>query len=352
MHARWQRSLHAAYHYALSSMSKPQLEGKDNSADKLDVYKRAYEREKARREYVEKMLEDKTRELYMSSQELTSASEALDDAFIKIESQSDVITGLSNDYNRVTEDLSYAAKIQSSLLPKALDLDKISIIGEFKAAQYLAGDGFDYFQLNENIFAFYIIDVVGHGSAAAMVSFAVQVLLNPKRDGICQKHLAASGNLNDAVENTLKEINQNFYQSHTSSQYFTMIYGLLNLANGHISLGQAGHPTPILLDSSSNQTSLQGKGGMPVAMFDDPNFGIYECKMNSGDRLFVYSDGITECRNDNDEEFGTDKLMANIESSAHLKIQQSADSILDTITSWNSKEDFEDDISLLVLEYQ
>lgn len=322
----------------------------NNSSDKLDVYKRAYEREKSRREYAEQMLEDKARELYLSSQELTHKREALNNAFIKIESQSGEITNLSNDYNRVTEDLSYAAKIQNSLLPKALDLDNVSAVGAFKPAQFLAGDGFDYFQLSENIFAFYTIDVVGHGSAAAMVSFAVQMQLNPKLDGICQKHLSEANHLNDSVLRTLNELNHNFYLHHTTSQYFTMIYGLLDLDTGAISLGQAGHPPPILYKSGSRQTSPQGKGGMPIAMFDDPLFGIYECNMSSGDRLYVYSDGITECRNISDEEFGSDNLIQIIQSSAKLSIQQSADSILATISDWNGTEEFDDDVSMLILE--
>lgn len=322
----------------------------DDTESKLAVYQRAYEREKARREYVEKMLEDKTRELYLSSQALDTKSEALDEAFVKIESQSNVIVDLSNDYDRVTEDLSYAAKIQSSLLPKALDLDNISVVGEFKPAQFLAGDGFDYFPLNDRVYAFYSLDVVGHGSAAAMVSFAVQMLLNPKQDGMCQKQLVSANSLNESVLNTLKELNHNFYLDHTTPQYFTMIYGLIDVATGNVCFGQAGHPPPILMDFTTRETSLHGKGGMPVAMFDNPLFGVYECEMKPGDRLHVYSDGITECRNHADEEFGSENLARCIKASAKLPIQQSAKSIIDEILNWNGTEFLEDDVSLLILE--
>lgn len=349
MHAQWRRSLPIAYHYEVTEMPSHKMAEEDKDSQ-IAVYKRAYEREKARREYIEKMLEDKTRELFMSSQELDTKKEALSEAFVKIESQSDVITGLSNDYDRVTEDLSYAAKIQSSLLPDSMDLDTISVVGGFKPAQFLAGDGFDYFSLNDRVFAFYSIDVVGHGSAAAMVSFAVQVLLNPKQDGICQKNVASASNLHEAVLNTLNELNQNFYLDHTTSQYFTMIYGLIDVHTGEVCFGQAGHPPPILLDSLKQETSFHGKGGMPVAMFDSPLFGVYECQMKPGDRLHVYSDGITECRNREDEEFGADNLARCIKTTVKLPIQQSAQAIIDEIVAWNSAEFLEDDVSLLILE--
>lgn len=324
----------------------------DAALEKLAVYKRAYDREKDRRQYVEKMLEDKSRDLYLSSQELNSKNEALSNANTLLESQYNELTGLSNDYERVKQDLSYAAKIQSSLLPSPLELPGISITGDFMPAEFLAGDGYDYFALNEDIFAFYIIDVVGHGIAAAMISFAVQIQLNPKSEGICQKHLASAKNLGEAAEATLNELNEMFYYDETASRYFTMIYGLVNLKSGEVCIGQAGHPPPMLWQSSSGAVSPQGKGGTPVAMLDEPLFGIYKFQMHEGDRLYVYSDGITECRNKEDEEFGDENLMQLIGESSSLPLQPSADALTAAVTTWNDGEDFDDDLSLLVLEYR
>jgi len=346
--------LQAASHYGveLVQTQKVLVQEDPDDNEKIEVYIRAYEREKTRRQYAEKMLEDKSRDLFLSSKQLSDINAALTDANTQLENQYSALTLISDDFDRVKEDLSYAAKIQNSLLPAPTELPKIAITGTFKPAQFVAGDGYDFFPLTSDIYAFYIIDVVGHGTAAAMISFAVQIQLNPKADGICRKHLDSSENLNEAVSNTLNELNDLFYDDDSSNRYFTMIYGLIDLKNGDVNICQAGHPPPLLLHSDSSEVSAQGKGGTPVAILDTPLFGIHEFNMSVGDRLFVYSDGVTECRNDSDEEFGDENLVNEVVKCASLSLQQSADALTSAVTEWNGGEEFEDDLSLFVLEYR
>jgi len=318
---------------------------RNSKTDQLEVFKRAYEREKIRRKYVEKMLEDKSRDLYLSQQELINKNNELTTA-------NTVITDLSNDYDRVTQDLIYAAKIQNSLLPKSIENNSIAAVGTLTPAQFIAGDGFDFYYLSDAIFAFYMIDVVGHGTAAAMLSFAIQMQLNPKDDGICRKFLIDTECLSDAVQGTLEELNRIFYQEHSSTQYFTMIYGLIDLSNGNVTFGQAGHPPPIHYCSTSGTIGTQGKNGTPVALLEDPSFGVYSFKMGTGDRLVVYSDGVSECRNESDEEFGVEFLFDPIVKSHSTSIHALNSILTDTVSKWNGSDSYEDDMSLLLLEYK
>ena len=352
MHAQWRQALQIAPHHGLTIMtnskltivtnSKPTI---DEALDKVAVLQRAYEREKARRRNAEKILEDKSRTLYLSQEKLNDASQ-------RLQNQNAVITGLSDNYIRVTQDLSYAAKVQNSLLPGSLDLSSIAAAGQFKPAQFIAGDGYDYFLLNKDVLAFYVIDVAGHGIAAAMTSFAVQIQLNPKADGLCQKHFSIDKPLDDVVADIMIDINHMFFHEHPDSQYFTMVLGLIKLKTGEVSFAQAGHPAPILWQSSTELAIPHGKGGTPVAMFDTPSFGIYQCLMKKGDRLLVYSDGVTECRNQQDEEFGENRLIQAMRNSSTQTIQQSTVSITETVTTWNGGRIFEDDLSILLLEYK
>ncbi len=327
-------------------------ESLNTKPDKLAVIQRAYEREKTRRKYIEKMLEDRSRELYASQQKLLVKNKELSTVNGLLKENFRVLSGLSSDFERVKQDLTYASNIQETFLPIPLDSQFIAAAGKLQPAQFIAGDGLDYFHLNDNLFAFYLIDVAGHGTAAAMLSFAVQIQLNPKLDGLCQKHLEKSGNLAETVDNTLKELNQNFFSEHSAARYFTMIYGLVSLDTGKVTFGQAGHPPPVHFQSKKGTAITQGSNGTPVALFDEPSFGIYTFDMERGDRLVVYSDGVTECRNLNDEEFGEENLIALTCKSSLLPISEQTDSITNAISQWNGNDIFEDDVSILLLEYR
>ncbi len=325
---------------------------KDPLEKQLEIVQRAYSREKKRRKCAEKILEDKSRTLYLSQQELTNTTQALSIASDKLENQTELLSDLAEDYDRVTKELAYAARIQKSLLPNSVSHPGFCATGQLKPAQFIAGDGYDFFNLRDDILSFYILDVAGHGIAAAMTSFAIQIQLNPKLDGICQKHLADSKNIEEAVSNTILEINHIFYHEHRDSQYFTMIYGLIDLNTGRVTFAQAGHPPPIQCSVNSGKAIPHGKGGTPVAMFDKPSFGIYHCNMEPGDKLCIYSDGITECRNKHDEEFGDERLINLLERHAHRTIKETTDSVIAEICTWNGGEIFEDDLSVLIIEYK
>jgi len=317
----------------------------------LEVLKRAYEREKKRRQYAETMLEDKSRELYLSNEKLSKSNADLVSANIQLEDQTSIISGLSDSYDKVTRELQIAAKVQIDLLPQQLTVKSITAHGIFKPAEFIAGDGYDFFLLEDNLFAFYAIDVAGHGIAAAMVSFAVQIHLNPKVQGICQQSVNATNSLHDAVANTLYSLNKSFYLDDNLSHYFTMIYGIVDLKTGQVAFGQAGHPAPMLFDAEKKTISEHGNGGNPVAMFANPVFDINQCQMHCGDRLVVYSDGISECPSKDGEEFGATRLASKIIEFAPLKIERASERIAESLVAWHGADIFDDDLSLLHLEY-
>lgn len=324
----------------------------DELNHELGVLQRAYERERKRRRYAERMLEDKARELYEKLDELSQVNEALIQANTLLSDQTTIIKGLSSSYNRVTSDLKVAAKTQMDLLPPPIDIGAVAASGLFRPAEFIAGDGYDYFELADNLFAFYVLDVAGHGAAAAMVSFAAQVHLNPKEQGLCQLSVDRSHSLREAVRTTLQELNRIFYVDDGSVQYFTMVYGVLDLNSGYVSVGQAGHPPPLVYDKANGEIQQYGDGGHPIAMFKNPTFGVHDFSMNPGDRLVVYSDGVTECTRRSGEEFGEVRLAQAIEKSALAPLDQANDMLSNELIGWNSSDVFQDDLSILLIQYQ
>lgn len=332
--------------------NQPATGSNEDASETIRVLERAFARERERRREAEKLLEDRSRELYARLEELSQANDALTQANSRLVDQATVIDGLSNNYQRVTAELKVAAKTQLDLLPPPIDTGDLIACGMYRPAEFVAGDGYDYFPLDDQHLAFYMLDVAGHGAAAAMVSFAAQFHLNPKLEGLCQTRLRSSTSLQETVASTLGELNQAFYMDHGSVRYFTMIYGVMNRISGRACIGHAGHPIPMLYRTATGTVEQHGEGGHPVAMFESPQFSTVEFTMQAGDRLLIYSDGATECTNSSNEEFGTSRLADAIQQTSALPLQGVGDHLLHELTKWTGTGVFEDDLAALLIEFR
>jgi len=254
-------------------------------------------------------------------------------------------------YTSVTTDLKIAAKVQEDLLPRQFRLAGMNANWFFKPANFVAGDIFDYFPLGDDYFVFYILDVEGHGIASALTSFAVNNQLNPSVQGLCSRTLNNEESISAAVVETIHDLNRQFEGNLDSSRYFTMIYGVVEMSTGHVTMTQAGHPAPIHLSKTSASATELGKGGMPVGLLSDAKYSTIETRMTIGDRLFLYSDGMLECQNEQGEFYGSERLLRRIQEWRDLPIDE-LDNLFDNdITHWNGSEAFDDDVSMVILEY-
>lgn len=315
----------------------------------IEVLKRAYEREKERRKQAESMLEEKSRELYLSYEELDKSHQQLEQTLDSLQKQQEELVELINAYASVTNDLQLAAKLQADLLPEPIVSERYSAHGYFQPAKFVAGDAYDYFMLTENIFAFYIIDVEGHGTASAMTSFAIHSQLNPKYDGVCSRNLDKANSHTDAVCATVAEMNRSFYTAHSQNKYFTMIYGLLDLQTGTVTWCQAGHPALTLC--SEKKVIELGDGGYPVGTLKDAVFEASQCTMKPGDRIAVYSDGAVECHSGDSGMFGKDRLLQLLKDTSQHTQEASISTIRNALLDWNGSSEFEDDVTLLLIDY-
>lgn len=316
----------------------------------IDVLNRAYEREKERRKQAEVLLEEKSRELYLSYEKLKESHQQLQQTLDEHNRQKEEMTQLVTTYTTVKDDLEIAARLQADLLPDPIDKKTHAAHGYFQPAQFIAGDAYDYFMLSESVFAFYIVDVEGHGTASAMTSFAVHSQLTPKLDGICGRNLNAYDNHADAVCATVNDLNNNFYNPDSKNKYFTMLYGLLDLRAGRLTWCQAGHPALTLY--TRGEPIEIGCGGFPVGLLSEPGFEAAEYDIKPGDRLAIYSDGITECHNKSKGFFGKDKLIEILLQNSAAVADQSITTVRNELLAWNGSDQFTDDVTLLLIDYK
>ena len=242
----------------------------------------------------------------------------------------------------IKRDLSMAAKMQKNLLPPASSTNQgVTIDWLFHPSPHLSGDIFNFFQLDEHHLGFYIIDVAGHGITSAIQSFRLSHHLKLIPDS----HIVRSA---PAV---VTNLNQQFQTDDSNILYCTLIYGVIDTLSCTIDLCQAGHPHPLLLQPGIPAEFIVS-GGLPVGVIPDAAYESVHLKYDAGDRLFLYSDGITECESPDGEMFGAEQLRRFVDETRQLSVSEVIQQLDERISAWRGrgKDGFEDDISLLVLE--
>jgi len=147
----------------------------------------------------------------------------------------------------------------------------------------------------------------------------------------------------------VRSLNERFQADDDTMQYFTMLYGIIDTRDGETVVTQAGHPPPIFLKKGTT-ASLIGTGGYPVGMLPDLDYGEEELHLDRGDRLILYSDGITECSNDENGQFSVERLIGLLEKGQHLPLRELMVSIEGSLRLWKGNNEFEDDMTLLAIE--
>lgn len=256
-------------------------------------------------------------------------------------------------YSRISKDLDAAARMQRSLLPQSpATLSGLSFNWIFCPCSFVAGDIFSFFELDEHRVGFYLLDVAGHGVTAAMLSMTLNKILSSmiKQEGVSRPFMfnSSSHPYIDSPAILVYELNQRF-QSEDALQYFTMVYGITDTRDGRTKLVQAGHPSPIYQEANG-RVSLIGTGGFPIGVLRDVEYEEKEFYLHKGDRLFIYSDGITECTNGEMGQFSTERLMKLIEGWRAIPLKELMRGIEQKLRLWRMDEGFDDDITLLAIE--
>ncbi|MCY9803697.1 SpoIIE family protein phosphatase [Vibrio scophthalmi] len=259
---------------------------------------------------------------------------------------------LDKAYDTIKRDLDSAGDLIKQILPKTkvfpcAELSYVSI----PSAQ-IGGDMLGYMQLDANHIAFYLFDVAGHGVSSALMSFSVQQSLSVLTgSSSVVMRSEASGSEIASPEEVVEKLNQIYMSGETSVLYFTMIYAVLNTQTGLMSYCCAGHPPLVWYHGKHGQAELIGHDNFVVGAFEDVDYQSSIIQLEPGDKVWFYSDGITEADNGL-EQFSEDGLRDTIEKLNNYPTQQQTEMAVKSVQQWRNKECFDDDVSVLVAEWK
>lgn len=265
-------------------------------------------------------------------------------------------------YEQISTDLKYAHKLQKELLPnklnKIISTKKENKIQEvisdwlYMPSSFLSGDTFNIFRLDDEQICFYHLDVSGHGIPSSFLSASLNRVLLPSQNSFIKKSIEAYPfyKINSPSE-VFKNLNEYFQQNNEDGHYFTISYFIVNINSGKTVFSIAGHTTPIILRKSGEIEVIEDVG-FPIGLFDFVSYEEKETYLNSGDKIFLYSDGITECQNKEEEMFSENRLIEILNISKNNNINLILSEIENKITDWNNKSYFDDDISIIAVEFK
>ncbi len=240
-------------------------------------------------------------------------------------------------------ELNQAAKYVTSLLPNADLIETIDIQQLFIPSIQLGGDIFDYYWLDSENFAIYLLDVAGHGVRPALLSVSVLNLLR-------------SQSLYNAdfyqPWTVITELNRLFPMDDKGENYFTIWYGVYNIESQKLSYCSAAHPPALLLNSNSSELTIQelANDNIAVGMLPEFEFEQASCSVSCGSSLYIFSDGIYEIPLD-DENFWGFKAFAEYIQNYHCRDTNDLNSILNDVQQLNSAATLGDDVSLIRFKF-
>ena len=252
---------------------------------------------------------------------------------------------------RLDEDLKAAALIQSSLLPThPPNFPNISIFWRFQPCDQIGGDIFNVFQLDEQHLGIYMMDVCGHGIPGAMVTVSVSQILQPEigylkrnRSDYPFYELLSPAEVCFALDHD--------YPIDRFDKHFTIVYAILDTFNGGLKYCGAAHPSPLLFHADGRVELLDKKGTL-IGLGEFVPFKDGEKQLETGDRLIFYTDGVVECRNEKGEFFGEDRFLALLREQIRSPLEALINTVFDSLAAFVGKPGFEDDVSLLGVEFK
>ncbi len=264
------------------------------------------------------------------------------------------LTELQQLYESVDKDLIEAAKLQDSLMPvrdRKLPNGRVSL--HMKSACRVGGDLVGFFRYSDERIGLYSIDVCGHGVCSALLAARLAGYMNghSKSQNVAFERMPDGSYRHRSPEEVATVLNEQLMEEIDTELYFTLAFADINLTTGRVFLTQAGHPNPAVLDSQGEVT-YHGGGGLPIGLIEGAVFERIEFGLNDGDRLMLYTDGITECENPEGTVLGEEGLAGLMSKHAYEKGPALLDNLFSDLSLFAGKPEMDDDISAIMFEYR
>ena len=273
-------------------------------------------------------MEDLEITIYKTLQEVSNLKKALQDR---------------DNFVALQQELEVARNIQTSILPRNFkpfpDIDHFEIDAYIDTAKEVGGDFYDFFKIDDHRLGFVIGDVSGKGIPAAIFM------------AVSKTAIKTTAMRDLPVNECLHIINNALASESVMSMFVTAIYGILNIITGEVQFCNAGHNYPYLLSNTGDVTCLTESGGIPLGYLENFIYDRHSIKLNPGDTLFFYTDGVSEAMNSESVEFSETRLKESLQNSNGSSLKEMVRGIVRNVKDFTGGIPQSDDITILAIKY-
>ena len=260
---------------------------------------------------------------------------------VTLEQYNEEASRLSAEQARIETELSLAAKIQEGVLPKDFpNVKEFSLYAMTLPAREVGGDFYDFFMIDDDHIALVIGDVSGKGMSAALFMMTAKTVL---------KDCALLSN-GASVQNIIREVNNKLCEGNEAYLFVTLWFGIMTISTGEIDYVNAGHQFPALRREGERFKIIDDIHARPLAILPNLIFSSGTLKLNPGDTLFLYTDGVIEANSKEDELFGESGLIDALNLTMGTP-QELETVVMNSLNDFHGKRPQFDDITMLCVKY-
>ena len=270
---------------------------------------------------------------------------ALGNSFNHMSARLENLVAVAKEKERLQSEIEIASGVQNQLFPRSAPAPRtLELIGECRPARMVSGDYYDYLRLPDGNLALAIGDVAGKGISAALLMASIQSIVRTQlADG-------ADGTLPAA--RLVAQLNRQLY-AHTSPEKFaTFFFGLYHEETRILTYTNAGHVQPLLLRNGALRREaaieLLEVTGTVVGAFPQMRYEEQSVRLDPGDLLVAYTDGITEPENAYGEEFGAGRLAEIVKRNQTCESHEIVVKIMEAVRQWSSADELPDDMTVVL----
>ena len=243
---------------------------------------------------------------------------------------------------RISTELDLASKIQAAMLPSIFPpfphRSEFNIFASMTPAKEVGGDFYDFYLIDDDHLALVIADVSGKGVPGALLMMVTKIII---------KNYALMGN---SPAKILELLNDQICSNNQADMFVTVWVGILTISEGKITAASAGHEYPFIKKGKGGFEVLKDKHGFVVGGMEDMTYTEYEIKLEKGDTLFLYTDGLVEATNSEEEMFGAERVLRHLNDTKDAPPEIILDHMKNAVKGFVGDAMQFDDLTMLALK--
>ena len=245
---------------------------------------------------------------------------------------------------RLGTELELATKIQADMLPSIFpafpEREEFELYASMNPAKEVGGDFYDFFMLDDDHLYMVIADVSGKGVPAALFMMASRILL------------ADHVKMGKSPAEVLRDVNNAISETNDNHMFVTVWLGILELSTGKLTAANAGHEYPVIKTPDGGFELYKDKHGIVVGGLQNAKYREYEIQLEPGSRLFVYTDGVPEATDKDNNQFGTERMTEVLNKLTEAKPDELLKGVRKSVDEFVMGAEQFDDITMMCIDYR